>query len=187
MKHYKKILVLFGSFFLVMFIFSSFLFSCRKDKNKNSNSSPTSIPIAGCIDSAYGYRDLTAIDTVWIPKAFTPNGDGINDEYRVIVESVISNFSLTIKDYTGATLFNTTNPDSGWNGKNKSGAIVEGYYIASISFTDSKANSIWYNNVIASYQYHGGCIPKDCQNCDFDDQIDTKLGFVYPTHEMICP
>lgn len=53
---------------------------------------------------------------VYIPTAFTPNNDGSNDVFRVMVyESVIS-FQLNIYNRFGQLVFSNTDPTKGWNG-----------------------------------------------------------------------
>ena len=122
---------------------------------------------------------------IYVPNAFTPNGDGLNDVFKSVCQNV-SNYNLTIKDAFGFTLFTTTNPDDGWDGKNKSGATVQDYYNCSISLKDGNGNNFSYTLTITSYQYQDGCLTKNCSHCRFGDQIDPKLGFIYPTQEKIC-
>lgn len=63
------------------------------------------------------------------PTAFTPNNDGLNDEY-VIVGDVLSrgdqgvkNFSLRVYDRWGEKLFESNDPNQGWDG-HKNGELV---------------------------------------------------------------
>jgi gliding motility-associated-like protein len=53
-----------------------------------------------------------------IPNAFTPNGDGRNDDFGVIEPYGISNFRMRIYDRWGQKLFETTNPNERWNAQN---------------------------------------------------------------------
>lgn len=53
---------------------------------------------------------------VYIPTGFTPNGDGKNDIFRAIVFGKIQSFKLQIFDRSGALVFQTTDPDKGWDG-----------------------------------------------------------------------
>lgn len=62
-----------------------------------------------------------------IPNAFTPNGDGINDEWKVSYRSILS-FSCTIFDRYGNQLFHFTDPSQGWDGKHKGKDVQPGVY-----------------------------------------------------------
>lgn len=54
----------------------------------------------------------------FLPNAFTPNGDGINDVLRVRSNFLekISGFELQIYNRWGDLVFKTLNPDEGWDG-----------------------------------------------------------------------
>ncbi|MGN6493723.1 MAG: SBBP repeat-containing protein [Agriterribacter sp.] len=56
---------------------------------------------------------------VFIPTAFTPNGDGINDVFRAIVFGKVLNFKLDIYNRWGELVFSTTDPYKSWDGKSK--------------------------------------------------------------------
>lgn len=72
-----------------------------------------------------------------IPKAFTPNSDGLNDVFLVFASSRITDYEMYIYDRTGKLIFKSTNIDSGWDG-NVSGQIApEGVYIYLINYKDS--------------------------------------------------
>lgn len=62
-----------------------------------------------------------------IPNAFTPNGDGINDVWKVAYRSLLS-FSCSIFDRYGTELYHFTDPSDGWDGKYKGKAVQPGVY-----------------------------------------------------------
>jgi gliding motility-associated-like protein len=74
---------------------------------------------------------------VYIPNAFTPNGDGRNDVF-LIYGWGFKNFSLKIYDRWGEKLFETTNPNVGWDGTYRGKALNPGVYVyhADIEFID---------------------------------------------------
>ena len=54
---------------------------------------------------------------VYIPNSFTPNGDGVNDIFKVYSGEIdLKDFRLSIKDRWGHELFYTEDPAKGWNG-----------------------------------------------------------------------
>ena len=71
--------------------------------------------MAGCgnasdIVTVHVYKD------VFMPKAFTPNGDGINDVYHVFNLNNYQLVSFSIFNRYGAKVFSTANAAIGWNG-----------------------------------------------------------------------
>ena len=53
--------------------------------------------------------------TLFIPTAFSPNGDGINDVFKVMGKGIKS-VNLDIYDRWGEKVFGTENKDEGWDG-----------------------------------------------------------------------
>jgi gliding motility-associated-like protein len=51
----------------------------------------------------------------FIPNAFTPNGDGLNDVFQPITDGN-QEFSFSIFNRWGQLLFETSDPDEGWDG-----------------------------------------------------------------------
>lgn len=70
------------------------------------------------------------------PNIFTPNGDGKNDEYLVKITNYQS-FSMVIFDDKNNRVFETRDPQQGWNGRisNIGEACTDGIYIVRISYT----------------------------------------------------
>lgn len=66
------------------------------------------------------------------PKAFTPNGDGVNDEFRPSYKS-LKTFHITIMGRWGNTVYESSSLETGWDGTTKGGGkAAEGtyYYVA---------------------------------------------------------
>ena len=66
---------------------------------------------------------------LYMPNAFTPNGDGLNDYYRIPQSSQLSLAYLTIYDKWGNTVFSTTDITKSWDGKNKNVDCNAGGYV----------------------------------------------------------
>jgi gliding motility-associated-like protein len=54
---------------------------------------------------------------IYVPSAFTPNGDGLNDVFRIRYRKRPLSMKFGIYDRYGQRIFYTTDPDKGWNGK----------------------------------------------------------------------
>jgi len=63
------------------------------------------------------------------PTAFSPNGDGLNDEYRIILTGGLLLDEFTIYNRWGQKIFTTTDPNTGWNGYYKGQLQEIGTYI----------------------------------------------------------
>ena len=99
---------------------------------------------AGCTDT-YSRDIITEEDyIVWTPTAFTPNGDGINDSFKLILENTKKdNYRLFIYDAWGKLVFETNDIDEGWDGKRKDNGITaeSGNYTYLCQFTTNQNNS----------------------------------------------
>ncbi len=62
-----------------------------------------------------------------IPNSFTPNGDGLNDNF-IIAGKFIDTYEMQIFNRWGEVLFQTTDLDDGWDGTSKNKKIGVGNY-----------------------------------------------------------
>ena len=51
---------------------------------------------------------------VYFPNAFSPNRDGLNEQFKPKYDCKLDNFQLTIYNRWGQAIFTTNNPESGW-------------------------------------------------------------------------
>ena len=73
---------------------------------------------------------------LFVPNAFTPNGDGLNDLFQVS-HQLITEFNIIIFDRWGKLIFENNNPNFTWDGRDKKGAKMgEGVYTYRIIATD---------------------------------------------------
>jgi gliding motility-associated-like protein len=54
-----------------------------------------------------------------IPNTFTPNGDGINDNFKLITYPALASFHIWIFDRWGNKVYESTDTDFNWNGLNQ--------------------------------------------------------------------
>lgn len=74
-----------------------------------------------------------------IPNAFTPNGDGVNDVWKVAYRSLLD-FNCTIFDRYGNKIYHFSDPNQGWDGKYKGKTVGPGvyYYVIEAKGSDGK-------------------------------------------------
>jgi gliding motility-associated-like protein len=73
---------------------------------------------AGCLDSAYlNVKIFKTGPRIFVPTAFTPNGDGLNDVIRPIAVGIQSIEYFSIYNRWGQLVFTTTINGQGWDGK----------------------------------------------------------------------
>lgn len=92
--------------------------------------------------TATGEHNCTASDelsvsvqkTVFIPNAFSPNGDGLNDVWNIKYIELYPNASIDIYDRYGSSFYRTTGTGRGWDGtiKGKLAPIGTYHYIVNL-------------------------------------------------------
>lgn len=70
----------------------------------------------------------TRTDMVYIPNAFSPNGDGRND-MLLVYSNVIRSMQFTVFNQWGEKIFVSSNQGIGWDGRHKGKAQPSGVYI----------------------------------------------------------
>lgn len=76
-----------------------------------------------------------------LPSAFSPNGDGVNDVFKVIHPFPVSSFYLIIYNRWGQKIFETNDIAQGWNGMINSMYQPTGVYIWTLSLVDNDSLS----------------------------------------------
>ncbi len=96
----------------------------------------------GCQDSITRNLIINSVFTLYVPSAFSPNNDGVNDEFYVKGESVSEeDFSLRIFDRNGTIVFETTKMNDYWTGVSKSGnKLPTGMYVWRVLAKDIYTN-----------------------------------------------
>lgn len=81
----------------------------------------TAIDEDGCFDQHCEEISVEADLLVYIPNAFSPNGDGINDLFYPVMEGVdIVEFEFSIFNRRGKLVWQTSDPESKWDGSDSS-------------------------------------------------------------------
>lgn len=82
----------------------------------------------------------TLKSTVFIPNAFTPNGDGKNDDFKIKAKN-IEFLSLSIYNRYGQLLFKSDDINLGWNGFYKGTPCEIGTYFYMLLYNDVEGKS----------------------------------------------
>jgi len=82
----------------------------------------------------------TIID-VYVPNAFTPNHDGINELFRPSIFTTwpVEDYSFMVYDRWGEVIFHTEEPGKGWMGDVHDGEhfVRDGVYVWEIKITSN--------------------------------------------------
>jgi gliding motility-associated-like protein len=74
---------------------------------------------------------------IYIPNAFTPNGDGNNDFFKVFNADLTKDFILEVYNRYGQKIFISNNPLSRWDGTLKGTAAEPGTYLWMLKYKDA--------------------------------------------------
>lgn len=87
---------------------------------------------------------VTVVVIPGMPDAFTPNGDGVNDKFRIVglPPENITQFNLQIFNRWGQLVFNTQDILDSWDGTRSGTVCPEGVYFWVIYYEDNKKAKI---------------------------------------------
>ena len=90
---------------------------------------------------------------VYIPNAFTPNGDGLNDSFRVVVNGPeLDLYEFMVLDRNGKEVFYTTNQDENWDGTIKGSSFTSGpsmfIYILKVKSVEDRGPKTFRGHIV---------------------------------------
>jgi gliding motility-associated-like protein len=97
----------------------------------------------GCSDSSIQTVNILPEYRFWIPNAFSPDENRVNDLYRPVAIGV-THYDFEIFDRWGHRVFKTSNPVEGWDGKYKGVDCKQDIYVWKISFKNVVNNNTVY-------------------------------------------
>ena len=98
---------------------------------------------AVCSDSITKMVFIKDVFTLYVPNAFSPNGDGVNEEFYPGGLNhkcdACTNYEFMVFNRWGEMIFRTTDPNVKWNGKrdNNLGNVQIDVYVWKVVYTDS--------------------------------------------------
>jgi len=152
-------------------VLSFLLSNCNKSTTDTQH-----INCDGLVTDTTGTNDQAKI---YMPTAFTPNGDALNDILHPAF-SGISSMTLTIYDDNYAVIFTTNQLNQGWNPLPIANSAIRYYY--KIQATTTANHQVGECGEV----YSLSCLPGNLSisSLHFQDQL-TQNGFTLTTHEVI--
>jgi len=107
---------------------------------ENTTYTVTGRSLYGCYNSAS--VTVRVNGQILVPNAFTPNGDGVNDVFRIVNYGFDQVMEFRIFNRWGKEVFSTTNGMDGWDGTLNGQPAATGtyYYLIRISHKDGGAS-----------------------------------------------
>ena len=84
-----------------------------------------------CIDSMTNVLDYASAEMLahFLPNAFTPNNDGLNDKFIVTGDNPCEVVELIVYNRWGQIIYDTKDISSGWDGTLSGTVVAEGVYV----------------------------------------------------------
>lgn len=98
----------------------------------------------GCLDTTLFNVKVEPNYALWIPNAFTPNGDGINPIFAADGDG-IAEFYMAIYNRWGSLIFESWDITKGWDGSVNGRQVPLGKYLYVVEVTDILGNPHKYN------------------------------------------
>ena len=93
--------------------------------------------VSGCVDTIVKQVNLRYQNLYFIPNAFTPNGDGLNDIFLPKGQfNGVTNYQLRIWTRYGENIFLTEDINTGWDGTYNGAESPGGGYLYDVQFVD---------------------------------------------------
>ena len=84
--------------------------------------------------------DIQVFGAIHLPKAFTPNGDGLNDIFRILPPVSVTVSYFSVYDRWGNPVFSTANSGIGWDGSYNGKQQPTGTYVWEVEYLDPILN-----------------------------------------------
>jgi gliding motility-associated-like protein len=98
----------------------------------------------GCTDTIVKVIEVYEEIILFAPNSFTPDGDEFNNDWRVYVSNAdLGSFSLQIFNRWGEMIFESNDPESGWDGTYGGEMIQDGTYTWSVKIKDNRTDNVY--------------------------------------------
>ena len=91
-----------------------------------------------------------SIDSIFIPNVFTPNGDDINDDFKIWMqkEVPVDNFELNLYNRWGMRVFTSKETTGKWGGRHNGQEVLSGVYFCTLKYTNCKNEPIQLSRTV---------------------------------------
>ncbi|HLV42062.1 MAG TPA: gliding motility-associated C-terminal domain-containing protein, partial [Brumimicrobium sp.] len=136
----------FGAFGESTEVHPSFDFPIGKEANYGVKLIVTSEK--GCVDSIIKLVSVRDQTLFYVPNTFTPNDDEFNTVFLPIMTVGIDKYNYNMKVYNrwGECIFETYDPEVGWDGTYNGKVAQDGTYFWKIQFTEYDSSNVVYVN-----------------------------------------
>jgi len=102
-----------------------------------------------CTTDSTVFNVSIATSLLKVPNVFSPNGDGVNDEFRVLYRS-LAEFHCWVYNRWGKLVYKWDDPAKGWDGTINGHPAAEGayYYIIRARGTDADPSEKYHKNTV---------------------------------------
>lgn len=84
----------------------------------------------------------------FIPDAFTPNNDGINDSFKPLISGRVSDYEFTVYNVYGQIVFSSRRPGEGWDGRHRKLPQNTGTYVWICRYTANEVSRFSKGSVL---------------------------------------
>jgi gliding motility-associated-like protein len=131
------------------FLIKPTCFDCQFQWNTGDLTDSISISEAGIywleIISANGCQSIDSVEIdfgkcscdLYLPNAFSPNNDGLNDTFSPKFECDIVDYSMLIFNRWGELIYSSTNSLDSWNGKYNNKRVAVDIYSYRLTYTSA--------------------------------------------------
>ncbi|MDD3877904.1 MAG: PKD domain-containing protein [Bacteroidales bacterium] len=104
----------------------------------------------GCADTAYGSLKILPEYSIYIPSAFTPNNDGLNDFFKGF-GNAIDEYAMYIYTRWGELVFESNDYNKPWDGRSmhNNTPLIQDVYVYKIIVKDFKGKTYSYVGRVA--------------------------------------
>jgi gliding motility-associated-like protein/uncharacterized repeat protein (TIGR01451 family) len=89
----------------------------------------------GCVDSTFRIINFDNSLVIYVPNAFTPDGDEFNNIFKPIFAAPVASYNLKIYNRWGEILFESNDTEVGWDGTYNGTLVQDGVYTWDILVT----------------------------------------------------
>lgn len=94
--------------------------------------------LCGAIEDTISVAFIQCECDIFIPNAFTPNGDGLDEDFGPFSSCVLKGYNFMVFDRWGMEMFNTLDPTQKWDGTYRREPLAAGVYSYKLRYNFEK-------------------------------------------------